>query len=190
MMIPITRKRRRISTGYRKYASKGRFTPLQFVIVLIVIACATYVGANAGHNARATQSAFVTSVVDGDTIHVKFDDGHSETIRLLGIDTPETHHPTKPVQCFGPEAEQFTRTQLDQKNIRLEYDAEQFDKYKRTLAYVYLDNKMFNEELVDKGYARILSIAPNTKHAHELVGKELDAQQNNRGLWGYCTADN
>ena len=77
-------------------------------------------------------------VLDGDTIVVRRAGGRDETIRLLGVDTPETHHPRKPVQCYGPEASAYTARRLFGQVVRLEDDVERHDIYGRRLAYVYL----------------------------------------------------
>ena len=179
-------RRRRIAIGYRNYRSPRRFSWLQLLIVAIVSVLAFLSGTNMGMNAQSLVRARVTQVIDGDTISVRFSDGHEETIRLLGIDTPETHHPNKPVECFGPEAEQFTRSQLDGRSIELEYDVERKDKYGRTLAYIYVRRERFNDQLVRRGFARILNISPNTKYASELLGHELRAKKSGEGLWGSC----
>ncbi|MFN8015512.1 MAG: thermonuclease family protein [Acidimicrobiia bacterium] len=137
-----------------------------------------------------TDGVYIDKVIDGDTVVAKFPDGHKETIRLLGIDTPETHHPTKPVGCFGPEAETFTRNTLLGKKVKLEYDVEKKDKYSRTLAFIYLGDKRFNDVLVSQGYAKVMTIEPNTKYSEILVIDQVNAMKNNKGMWGYCTNDN
>ena len=183
-------KRRRIPLGYRKYRHKGRFSFSNVIILLIVVAIALGIGLLNGSESARTTQADVLEVVDGDTIKVQFANGDKETIRLLGIDTPETHHPTKPVGCFGPEAELYSRENLLGRSVELEYDVERYDRYKRTLAYVYVDNVRFNDELVKNGYAKILSIQPNDKYSYELLQHEMSARKNQYGLWGYCVNDN
>lgn len=149
-----------------------------------------YIGNDFGKQAIARTPAKVINVVDGDTIRVKYETGQQESIRLIGIDTPETHHPSKPVGCFGPEAENFTRITLDGKEVSLEYDIEKMDKYGRTLAYVYLDNNRFNDELLRQGFAKVLNIEPNTKYARKYSLLEIEAKKSEVGLWGYCKNDN
>jgi micrococcal nuclease len=117
---------------------------------------------------------------------VAYADGHTDTIRLLGVDTPETHHPTKPVGCFGPEASAFTARRLSGAVVRLEGDVETRDLYGRRLAYVIVDGERFNDELLRRGYARLLVIAPNGAHARDELAAELDARRHRRGLWGEC----
>ena len=139
-----------------------------------------------GGRAAATVPATVTHVVDGDTIVVALRDGRSETVRLLGVDTPETVHPDKPVECFGPEASAYTHSTLEGRQVYLDTDVEERDRYGRLLAYVTVDGKRFNDELLRLGYATFLVIPPNGEHARDLLSAELDARAAGRGLWGAC----
>ncbi len=129
-------------------------------------------------------------MIDGDTITVIFD-GHSssESVRLLGIDTPETNHPSKPVQCYGAEASAYL-TQLLPKGtaVTLIRDVEPTDQYDRLLAYVVrTDDMMFvNLDLVEQGYAAVLTYEPNTTHAADLSAAESRARSAQAGLWGFC----
>ena len=134
----------------------------------------------------ANPEARVVRAVDGDTLVVAFADGHTDTIRVLGVDTPETHDPRKPVQCFGPEAAAYTARRLTGRVVRLESDVETRDRYGRRLAYVYLDGELFEDELLLRGYARLLVIQPNTAHARTLLTDELAARRDRLGLWGAC----
>ena len=130
----------------------------------------------------------VIDVVDGDTIDLRI--GYSrERVRLLGIDTPETKDPRKPVQCFGREASERTARLLPKGTIvRLELDLEERDAFNRLLAYVWraADGLFINLDLVAQGYADILSIAPNTGHADELRAAMNSAKTGSRGLWSAC----
>ena len=140
-----------------------------------------------GEQRRAAEAPYrVVDVLDGDTIVVRRAGGQEETVRLLGIDTPETHHPTKPVECFGPEASAFTSRRLFGEVVTLEDDVETRDIYDRRLAYVYLDGARFNDVLLRRGYARLLVIEPNRAHARDLLDEELAAERDRRGLWGAC----
>ncbi len=130
--------------------------------------------------------ARVVEVIDGDTVVVAFADGTRDTVRLLGIDTPETHHPTKPVECFGPEAEAFTRRRLSGQVVTLERDVEARDLYDRRLAYLYLDGDRFNDVLLRRGYAELLVIEPNVAHSRTMLAEELAAKRARRGLWREC----
>ncbi len=138
-----------------------------------------------GHAPRPTL-ATVVQTIDGDTIVVRTGAGDELTVRLLGVDTPETHHPTKPVECFGPEAEAYTRGRLLGREVALEYDVERHDIYGRTLAYVTLDGRRYNDELLQLGYARLLVIPPNGDHARTMLREVVAARAEKRGLWGAC----
>jgi micrococcal nuclease len=143
-----------------------------------------YAGGRA--TAGATYRATVVATIDGDTIVVRFHDGREETVRLLGVDTPETHHPRKPVECFGPEASAHTQARLVGHEVTLERDAEARDIYGRFLAYVTVDGVRYNDELLRDGFARFLVIPPNGAHARTMLAAELAAQQTRRGLWEAC----
>ena len=159
------------------------------------IATSVVVGASAlgwwlgDQRTAATPAARVIEAIDGDTVVVAFGDGRTDTVRLLGIDTPETHHPTKGVQCYGPEAAAFTARRLTGRVVRLEGDVEARDQYDRRLAYVIVDGKRFNDVLLRRGYARLLVIAPNGAHARDALAAELSARNAGRGLWAECGDD-
>jgi micrococcal nuclease len=142
----------------------------------------------------AGDDATVTRVVDGDTIVVRVD-GRVATVRLIGIDTPETKDPRKPVQCFGREASAHTGELLPVgAAVRLAYDVERNDRYGRTLAYVYRVDRtadagkgsFVNAALVRDGYASSYTYPPNVAHADEFVALQHDARDAGRGLWGAC----
>jgi micrococcal nuclease len=156
-------------------------------VVVVTLAATSVLGWWFGEQRRAADTPYrVVQVLDGDTIVVRRAGGSDETIRLLGVDTPETHHPTKPVQCFGPEAAAYTTRRLFGRVVRLEDDVERHDIYGRRLAYVYLDGRNFERELLQQGYARLLVIEPNHAHAREMLDDELDATAQRVGLWGAC----
>jgi micrococcal nuclease len=158
-------------------------------IVVTVLAAASVLGWWFGEQRRAVSQHYrVVQVLDGDTIVVQRG-SYRDTIRLLGVDTPETHHPTKPVQCYGPEASAYTASRLFGQLVRLEDDVERHDVYGRRLAYVYFHGVNFEEELLRKGYARLLVIEPNHAHARDMLDEELDARQRRVGLWGACAPD-
>jgi micrococcal nuclease len=129
----------------------------------------------------------VTRVVDGDTVEATVD-GQTEDIRYIGVDTPESVKPDTPVQCYALKASHFNEDLVEGKTVRLEYDAEQRDVYGRLLAYVYLGDEFVNAELVKRGYARTLTIPPNTDHAELFARLEREASADERGLWGACSA--
>lgn len=121
----------------------------------------------------------VTKVIDGDTFEI----ASGQTVRLIGIDTPETVHPTKGMQCFGPEASSFTKSLLENKEVKLEKDVSETDQYGRLLRYIYLDNLFVNEYLVNEGYARVSTYPPDVKYQETFQKAEQSARDGNRGLW-------
>jgi micrococcal nuclease len=130
----------------------------------------------------------VTHVSDGDTLTVSVS-GRQETLRLIGVDTPETVHPTKPVQCWGPEASAHTKGLFPPgTKVFLARDAEARDKYGRFLAYVYRarDNLFLNMELVRGGWARPYPFEPNTSLSVDFATAANAAQQERLGLWAHC----
>jgi micrococcal nuclease len=135
----------------------------------------------------ARLAATVTRVVDGDTVHVRVG-GQEETVRYIGMDTPETVKPGTPVQCFGKAASAANRRLVSGARVELRLDAEPRDRYGRLLAYVYRrrDGMFVNAALVRDGFATILAIPPNVSHAADLRALERRARAGRRGLWGAC----
>jgi micrococcal nuclease len=135
----------------------------------------------------ATSEGVVARVIDGDTIHVLVA-GRREKVRYIGIDTPETHHPTKPVQCYGRAASAFNERLVGGERVRLVRDVEERDRYGRLLAYVYRarDGLFVNAELARRGYARPLTIAPDVRHAARFAALARQARDAGRGLWSAC----
>lgn len=135
-------------------------------------------------------AAVVTHVVDGDTVDLRFSGDRTERARLLGIDTPETVKPNTPVQCFGPEASARTKALLpDGTQVVVQRDAEARDRYGRLLVYLWRqrDGMFVNGSLVTDGYARTLSIEPNTAHRADLASRAAAADARDIGLWGACS---
>lgn len=125
------------------------------------------------------KSKLCTEVIDGDTIIVN----GNEKVRLIGVDTPETKHPQKPVEFFGKEASAFTKSLVEGKTVRLTFDQELTDKYGRTLAYIYLEDGTFvNAEIIKQGYGHAYIQYP-FKYLEEFIQYEREARINNRGLW-------
>jgi micrococcal nuclease len=121
-------------------------------------------------------------VVDGDTIVAEIE-GKQEKVRLIGVDTPETVHPSKPVEYFGKEASEFTRSMVERKKVKLEYDWQKRDKYGRLLAYVYMEDGTFlNAEIIKQGYGFAYIKYP-FKYLEEFRQYERDARNNCKGLW-------
>ncbi|WP_018392440.1 thermonuclease family protein [Bacillus sp. 37MA] len=133
----------------------------------------------------------VNRVVDGDMLKVTID-GKEETVRLILVDTPETKHPQKGVQPFGPEASAFTTEQLSGVEVKIEPGIEERDRYGRLLAYVYVGEKMFNKMLLEKGLARVAVYPPNTQYLDEFEKIQADAKSKAIGIWSienYATDD-
>lgn len=123
-----------------------------------------------------------TRVVDGDTIVVDIE-GKQEKVRLIGVDTPETVHPSKPVEYFGKEASAFTKNMVEGKRVRLEYDWQKRDKYGRLLAYIYLEDGTFlNAEIIKRGYGFAYTKYP-FKYLEDFRQYEKEARENLIGLW-------
>ena len=162
--------------------------------LLLVLAVAVYT-ATAGDDSGGspdrdgTRAGRVVRVVDGDTIHVQVG-GTRETVRYIGVDTPESVKPGAPVQCFAKRASAFNHRFVDGEQVRLVLDAEPRDRYGRLLAYVYRvrDEGFVNAALVRRGYAQPLTIPPNVAHAEEFRRLASTARRAGRGLWSACPA--
>lgn len=129
----------------------------------------------------------VVEVLDGDTILVKMD-GREETIRMIGIDTPETHHPSRPVQCFGKAAGNNLAKLIGFSAVRLEADplSQNRDRYNRLLRYVYLpEGTLLNAKQIEQGFAFAYLSFPFSK-SEEFKKLEVQAQAAGRGLWSAC----
>ena len=129
---------------------------------------------------QQSEEVFVQRAVDGDTVVLST----GERIRYIGVDTPELHHPRKPVQPYAREAKEFNRKLVEGKKVRLEFDVQRRDRYGRLLAYVFLEDSTFvNAELLRQGYAQLLTIPPNVKHTDLFVTLQKEAREARRGLW-------
>lgn len=119
------------------------------------------------------ESATVTNVVDGDTVDLST----GVRVRLIGVNTPESDRP------YYQEAKDFVKNQINGKQVFVEYDVEKIDQYGRTLAYLWLGERMVNADLVLQGYANAYTFAPNVRYADLFVTAEQNARENGRGLW-------
>ncbi|MDP2638396.1 MAG: thermonuclease family protein [Candidatus Levybacteria bacterium] len=136
----------------------------------------------------------VTKVIDGDTIKALVND-KEETVRLIGVDTPEVVDPRKPVQCFGKEASNKAKEILENKTIRLESDSTQGDKdkYGRLLRYVFLeDGANFNKLMIREGFAYEYTYNIPYNYQSEFKNAEKEARETKKGLWadGVCNSSN
>jgi micrococcal nuclease len=137
--------------------------------------------------AKRQKTALVARVVDGDTIELLFH-GAIVDVRVIGIDTSETVHPTEPLECYGRAASGFTTRSLQDDRVRLEFDDERRDQYGRVLAYIWDDGKLFNRVLVAKGFATVTTYPPNVRYVDRFVSAQRRARGAERGLWGSCGA--
>lgn len=133
------------------------------------------------------KKAVVTKVVDGDTIQI----ASGQTVRFIGIDTPETVDPRRPVGCFGKEASNEVKNLLSGKEVVLQKDVSDTDKYNRLLRYIYLPIEggqylFMNDYLVREGYATVLTYPPDVKYDKQLINAQRYAKENGKGLWGRC----
>jgi micrococcal nuclease len=162
------------------------FTSLTIITLFALI----FVGADGGERFKYPAEDFsgdktyrVLSVTDGDTLKIEYE-GNSETIRLIGVDTPETVHPTKPVEPFGPEASAFTKNLLIGEEVYLRLGNEERGKYDRLLAYVYRapDGLFVNLEIVRQGYGKAYVKYP-FEHMALFQHYESRARSSGKGLW-------
>jgi micrococcal nuclease len=135
----------------------------------------------------ASSSTTVHEVIDGDTIEVALS-GRLETVRLLGIDTPETVHPDKPPECFGAEASSLLTALLPKgTSVTLQRDEEPRDHYGRLLAYVFRSDGLdVGGHMLSSGAARTLAIAPNSALTGHYAALESEARAAGQGLWSAC----
>jgi micrococcal nuclease len=138
----------------------------------------------------------VVRAVDGDTLEVALDDGATETVRVIGVDTPETVKPDTPVQCFGPRASAFEHRTVEGRRVRLLTGVEPRDYYGRLLAYVWVegrrhqgkppDQRFLEIELLRRGLARTLTFHPNDRYADRFERLERKSAKAGKGLWNAC----
>jgi micrococcal nuclease len=128
----------------------------------------------------AGQPLRVQRAVDGDTLLL----AEGVRVRLIGVDTPETKHPERPAEPWGEAAAEFTQSRVAGREIVLEYDRERVDVYRRVLAYVYVDGRMLNEDLIRAGLSRAVTSFPYRGDLQRRFrAAERDAQQAGRGIW-------
>ena len=153
------------------------------VLIALVASCGRGGGASGDPS-----HGIVLKVTDGDTIHVHIGGGE-ETVRLIGIDTPESVDPRSPVECFGLEASAHLKELLPLgTEVRLVRDVEARDRYDRLLAYVYRveDDLFVNRQMAFDGYADLLTFPPNVAHVADFTTAVREARDAGRGLWSAC----
>ena len=145
--------------------------------------------------AEGLQPARVVRVIDGDTIEVEID-GAEYTVRYIGVDTPETVHPSQPVGCFGPEASNYNEQLVEGETVALEKDVSETDQFGRLLRYVWTGQNaaqgegqtMVNAVLVLNGYAQVVTFPPDVKYQDLFLDYQREAREAGRGLWGEVCA--
>ncbi len=151
----------------------ARYKSYLILSLLIFISCV---------NSSEKETYTVLEVIDGDTVII--DHPKTERVRYLGINTPEKLHENSPGDPFSRESTRFNEQLVLGKKITIETDQEKYDPYGRLLAYVFIDGKLVNEELVRKGLARTFFIGPNRKYENRIYKAQKEAQNGKRGIWG------
>lgn len=184
----------RASTSNRRmsrYRRRHKFSLIGLILaILFVVATQSGWLDSPAQKAQKLQPGLypIAHFVDGDTVDVDMD-GHVETVRFIGIDTPETHKPHTPVQCYGPEAASYTKSLIGSNRVRLQADNldTNRDRYGRLLRYVYLpDGTLLEDKLVSEGYAFAYIQFPFEKK-QQIASEEQQAKTAGKGLWGVCT---
>src|SRR3989338_3947654 len=174
-----------VSAIYQTLQPKTQNISNQAKVIPTLIASQSAVSAKPGAELYLVK---VARVIDGDTI--KLETG--QTVRYIGIDTPETKHPQKKLQCFGKEAMEKNKELVEGKLVRLEKDISETDRYWRLLRYVYLPTDaspsgiFVNDYLVREGFAHASTFPPDVKYSDYLKNLESQARENIRGLWNKC----
>ncbi len=157
---------------------------LMSLCITAVLVFTTGATAQEDEEVEYDETVTVERIVDGDTIRIDPAIDGIDEVRLIGIDTPETKDPDCDVQPYGPEALTFTRDELLDEEVNLEFDEDREDRYDRLLAYVYLDDEMFNETLLEEGYAQVYTVSPNDKYEDRFEEAQEAAQEEEIGIWG------
>lgn len=156
-----------------------------YIVIGFLILCVSTIALVTIIGRDSRIQAHVIRVIDGDTVEVEIG-SKTDTVRYIGMDTPETVEPGYPVECYGPQASSANKFLVEDKNVELELDTEERDTYGRLLAYVYEEGRFVNGELVEQGYATADEFKPNVKYADEFRELEQQARYENKGLWDKC----
>jgi micrococcal nuclease len=149
------------------------------IITVIIISAVILSGVYLQLNKSSAEEAFIVKVIDGDTMET----ASGDTLRLLGIDTPEIYWESGEAEYFAWEAKKYSSEKLLKKNVELEFDQQKKDNYGRMLVYVFYEGENFNEKLLEKGYASLMIITPNKKYEKEFRAASEEARKENRGIW-------
>lgn len=153
---------------------------LSFIVLIIGAVLFFGLQSKSGDVIGGDSEYLVLRVIDGDTIEVE----KLGKVRYIGIDTPETKHPSRGPEFYGREAFEANKRLVEGKKVRLELDVAERDKYGRILAYVYVGDLFVNAWLVEHGYARVMTYPPNVKYADLFLKLERKARESDEGLWG------
>ncbi|MEO7176090.1 MAG: thermonuclease family protein [Saprospiraceae bacterium] len=156
-----------------------------FLSLLVFIGVSCNSNSDTQRQEKSDSGFAVKKISDGDTFWIYNGTGEGEKIRLIGVDAPESRNVFKKKQgYYGKEAKVYLTNLLKGKHVKLEFDVDRLDQYGRTLAYVYLiDGTFVNEALVKNGYAMVMTVPPNVKYADLFLKLQIEARENNRGLW-------
>ncbi|MGP3777917.1 thermonuclease family protein [Halanaerobium saccharolyticum] len=151
---------------------KKSFTALMALVVIIG-------GSYFYFNSQQAAEVYIERVIDGDTVETAAGD----SIRLLGVDTPEIDWDNNNSEFYAEEARDFTLENLLDQKVVLEYDQEREDNYGRTLAYIYQDGENFNQQLLTEGMATVMIVEPNDKYESEFKKAAAEARKSGKGIW-------
>lgn len=180
----MTRQERTPPPGMRQ-VWKPRYEQRRWLVLLAILVLAALQSWRSWSGDRHAaglpdEAATVQRVVDGDTLLLS---DHTR-VRLIGVNAPESVKPDSPVEPFGPEASDFTRHFVAEGKVRLEFDKERVDQYGRTLAYVWVEDKLLNEELVRAGLARCeKQYHYSAQKKNRFIRAEKEAKDARRGIW-------
>ena len=163
------------------YPNYKRVNPVFIIILFFLFSCS---GKKKNFHLNEEINYKVVRIVDGDTYVLEDDNGTKGKIRIIGADTPETKHPKKGKEPFGPEATEFAKKYLANKVVQLKFEKGKRDRYKRVLAHVYINDIHFNKMLIDSGYAKSSFYAPNYAFKEVFEASEHRAKQSKTGIWG------
>ncbi|MCC3144562.1 thermonuclease family protein [Halanaerobium sp. Z-7514] len=149
--------------------------PLTAIILITLILSGSYF--YLGQD--SAEELYVAQVIDGDTIRI----ASGESVRFIGIDTPEIDWENNEAEFYGWEARDYLQQKIAEKNVRLEYDQDREDHYGRLLAYVYLNDKHLNHDLLENGYATLMIVEPNNKYEAQFKNAAEEARRAKKGLW-------
>ena len=165
-----------------------RYAPFLLLISLftaVLVGCDPTSVSDVKLKEKGSEEVTVTHVVDGDTVEVRPLIDGEENVRLIGVDTPEKAGSPRGAQPYAREASRFARRELEWRKVTLRFDTEKKDRYRRVLTYLYLpDGSMFNETLVEKGYAQVATFPPNVRHVGRFQKAQREARESGRGIWG------